>query len=424
MKYFSVISLGCPKNLVDSEKFNSLFIQAGLENNKNLSLADIILINTCGFINEAKEEAITTILQTAELKKNNLKKLIVTGCLVKRYKDALQKEIPEVDVWVDLKDFDKFLLEIHGSLSSSINRKILTPKHYAYLRISDGCDNKCSYCTIPSIRGELKSESIDFLLEEVKQISSYGAKELIINAQDTTRYGYDISGKPMLIDLLNQIDNLNLFKWIRLLYLHPAHLTETIIKQLAKIKSLVPYFDIPLQHINSDILKSMNRKVDSDTILKRLNLLRKVFPDCAIRTTFITGFPGETRQHFNELLSFVKDFRFTRLGVFTFSDEEDTVANKLTGKVSKQTAIRRKDRLMEVQQDISTKIMSEFIDKTIDVIIDKVTNDENYDFEGRSYLDAPDIDGVVYVKGKTNVGDIVKVKITDSSDYDLFGIIY
>ena len=459
-KYFTIVSLGCPKNLVDSERFMFIFRQYGFTYTEKPEKADIILINTCGFIKDAQEEAINTILEISEYKK----KLIVTGCLVKRFKDDLVKEIPEVDVWLDLKDFEGLRLFVNSELThpvpsshvdkSSIihktklldlgegnsefripnselrGRGTLTPSHYAYLRISDGCDNKCSYCTIPSIRGSHTSEKIEDLISEAKYLAEKGVQELIITAQDTTLYGQDIYKKQMLITLLTEIENLNLFRWIRLLYLHPAHLTEEIIVGLTGLKTLLPYFDIPLQHISTEILDKMNRKIDKETIINRLNYLREKFPTAAIRTTFITGFPGETKLHFKELENFIKEFKFTRLGVFTYSLEEGTPAYDLPNKVSKQTAQRRKDKLMSIQQDISAEIMRSYIGQTIEVIVDEHKKptptdkrDSFYSVLARSYNDAPEIDGNVYIaKSKAKPGDIVKVKITEALMYDLIGV--
>jgi len=461
LKKFFLISLGCSKNLVDSEQFFSLFLQLGYKHTSNKKYADIILINTCGFIQDAKEEAINTILDTAELKKKNLKKLIVTGCLVKRYKESLITEIPEVDVWIDLKDFEHLKTVLKKKTKSTIQinsqREILTPEHYAYLRISDGCDNHCSYCTIPSIRGKLTSEKLENLLKEAQYLADQGVKELIINAQDTTKYGYDLYGKSMLIELLKEIEKMKLFPWIRLLYLHPAHLSKKMIEDFKDLKTLLPYFDIPLQHINSSILKAMNRKIDKETIIENLNFLRQTFPHCAIRTTFITGFPGESRLFFAELENFINDFKFTRLGVFAYSQEEDTPAIHLPRKVLDKTAQKRKDTLMFNQMSISRILLSDFVGKTLDVIIDKKIEPEEFSpidtttphgklmkgfrdefihvFNGRSYLDAPEIDGRVLIlvrsknikkintikKNKILPGDIVKVKILFSLIYDLVG---
>ncbi|MCK9329247.1 MAG: 30S ribosomal protein S12 methylthiotransferase RimO [Candidatus Cloacimonetes bacterium] len=420
MRNFSIISLGCPKNLTDSENFFSIFKQAGYNFTDNVNIAEILLINTCGFIRDAQEESINTILEHILLKNNKLKKLIVTGCLVKRFQEELKQEIPEVDLWLDLKDFDGLqkLLNTHFK----IEREILTLPHYAYLRVSDGCNNRCSYCAIPDIRGELHSISIENLLEEAKILALKGVKELIVNAQDTSNYGKDLHGKSMLVELLTKLDNLKLFKWIRLLYLHPAHLTKEMVFEFSKIKSLLPYFDIPLQHINDNILKNMNRKITKQETLSLLNFIRETIPQAAIRTTFITGFPGETKKDYIELKNFIQEFRFTRLGVFSYSQEKGTPAYNFNNQVNKQTAQNRKDRLMAIQQKISEEIMSSFIDQELEVIIDRKANEESFLYEGRSYLDAPEIDGTIFIThGNAKPGDIVTVQITDSWEYDLVG---
>jgi ribosomal protein S12 methylthiotransferase len=420
---FSIISLGCPKNLVDSERFLGLVNKYDYVHTTDIKNASLILINTCGFIADATEESINTILQTAQLKRKKLKHLIVTGCLVKRYKAELILDLPEVDLWIDLKDFTAFesWLAKTAVESVSFQRSLLTPAHYAYLRISDGCDNRCSYCAIPDIRGAHKSETIEKLISEAKYLSTIGVQELIITAQDTTLYGVDKYGKPKLIQLLQQIESLNLFPWIRLLYLHPAHLTESMIDELAKLKALLPYFDIPLQHISDEILIAMNRKVDSQTILRRLTYLKQVFPDCAIRTTFITGFPGEKISHFKQLKDFITNFRFTRLGVFCYSCEENTPASLLEPQVSKATAEKRKDTLMSIQQSISSEVLSNFIGSELDVIVES-KSDYISGYEGRSFLDSPEIDGKVYIYGSDlPIGQIVKVRIAESLMYDLIG---
>ena len=418
MKNFSIISLGCPKNLTDSENFFSIFKQAGYQYTSIIEKAEILLINTCGFIKDAQEESINTILENITLKNNKLNKLIVTGCLVQRFKDELIKEIPEVDYWLDLKDFSA-LQNILGT-NKPIQREILSLPHVAYLRVSDGCNNRCSYCAIPDIRGNLTSEPIEKLLDEAKILAQKGVKELIVNAQDTSNYGYDLYGKPMLVELLYKLDELNLFKWIRLLYLHPAHLSRQMILDFSRIKSLLPYFDIPLQHINDAILKSMNRKISKNDTLSILQYIKELIPQAAIRTTFITGFPGEGKSEYLELKKFISEFKFTRLGVFTYSQEEGTPAYNYESQVKKTTAQNRKDRLMAIQQQISEEIMSSFVGKEMEVIIDKFAVETSYKYEGRSYLDAPDIDGTVFItEGNANIGDIVKVMITDSWEYDL-----
>lgn len=421
MKYFSIISLGCPKNLVDSEYFYSIFEKSGYRYTDEIEKAEVLLINTCGFINDAKEESIITILEHLDLKDKQLKKVFVTGCLVKRYKEDLQKSIPEVDAWIDLKDFNK-LEDLLNTKHSQHQRHILTPNHFAYLRISDGCNNHCTYCTIPSIRGNLISEKQEDLVQQAKQLASQGVKEIIINAQDTTQYGTDLYQKQALIDLIKEIHTIDDIQWIRLLYLHPAHITESFIDEIAKLPKVCHYFDIPLQHISQNILESMNRHVSKDRIIEILNYIRKTIPDAVIRTTFITGFPGEGRKEYNELLKFIRDFKFGRLGAFAYSPEEGTHAERMENQVSKRTAQNRKDKIMAIQQEISSEWLKSYIDKEIEVIIERKATEPGFLWEGRAIFDAPEIDGIVFVtKGKAKIGEIVKVMIYDSWEYDLVG---
>jgi len=428
---FSLISLGCSKNLVDTEIYLSVFQKHGLVYTSNPKKAEIVLINTCGFILDATKESIETILQVAEYKERGLKYLLVAGCLVNKEYQELSENIPEVDKWIVAKDFqalDKYLCQIYaksqiGNTTDIYQRDtLLTPSHYAYLRISDGCSNRCSYCTIPAIRGSHASVSIDQLLAETERLAKKGVKELIITAQDTALYGVDIYKIPSLPKLLQEIEKQGIFTWIRLQYLHPAHLTEDMIDQLSHLSTLLPYFDIPLQHISDDILSAMNRKVDKQTILRRLRLVRERFADPAIRTTLITGFPGENTKHFNELLAFIQDFCFTRLGVFTYSPENSTPAFQMLPKVSTTTAKNRKDNLMTTQKKISERYLSSLVGQTLSVIIDKRSDHPKYTWEGRSYMDSPDIDGKVYVQGENAcIGDIIDVKIIESMEYDLGG---
>jgi len=428
---FSLISLGCPKNLVDTEVYLSIFKGQGFAYLADAQNAEIVLINTCGFILDATRESIETILEIAENKGKSLRYLIVAGCLVNKDYAELKRSIPEVDLWLRAKDFEelnKYLVNISHSQKVAApaeyrRTELLTPSHYAYLRISDGCSNRCTYCTIPSIRGNHQSVPIERLLVETAHLQSLGVKELIITAQDTALYGVDIYGSQQLITLLREIERQKAFEWIRLLYLHPAHLTPEMIGELARLTTLVPYFDIPLQHISERILQAMNRHIGKQAIVDRLALLRDAFPNAAIRTTFITGFPGETRQEFQELLGFMQDFRFTRLGVFTYSAEAGTPAMSITPKVTPATAQRRKDKIMQVQQAISAELLRGYVGKTISVIIDKRSEVAGYSYEGRSFMDSPDIDGKVYVEGdKVRVGEIVRVKVTEAMEYDLCGI--
>lgn len=423
-KYYHLISLGCPKNLIDSEVFSFLSEKAGYQPIEDASKADMIIVNTCGFIQDAKSEAIETILDAVNLKElGNCSNLIVTGCLVKRYFENLKAEIPEIDVLVDLKDFKKFS-EILGLEDVKLGRKGMTLPHYAYLRTSDGCNNNCTYCAIPGIRGKLTSLPFEEVIEEAKVLAARGVKEVIITAQDTTQYGLDLYGERRLPQLLKALDKIEGFKWIRLLYLHPAHLTHELIDVIAETDKILHYFDIPLQHISDDILRKMNRKKYSDHIKETFDYLLSKMPDAMIRTTFIVGFPGEQREDFELLKKFITKQRFARLGVFTYSPEEDTKAVDFKPLVTPKTALNRHNKIMEIQQDISSDIMQSFIGKEIDCIVDKVAEDEEFDFEARSWFDAPDVDGIVFLKDDNNiaqVGDIVTVRIFEGWEYDLIG---
>ncbi len=421
MKKYHLISLGCPKNLVDSEKFASIIEYNGYTYTNDPNDATVIIVNTCGFISDAKEESVNTILEAAEYKnEGKCETLIVTGCLVKRYKTELEKELPEVDYFVDLKDFKSFSKIFYGKYREE--RKILTPSHYAYIRIADGCDNRCSYCAIPDIRGHLKSEPIEKIISEAKRLADLGVKEIIITAQDTTLYGVDIYKKPMLDELLKQLNKVEKINWIRLLYLHPAHLKTETIKTIASLEKVCNYFDIPLQHISDAILKSMNRHINKQKTIALIKKIREIAPDSTIRTTFIVGYPYETQKEFGELKNFITDAKFDKLGVFTYSPEEGTPAFKLQNRVSDKIANDRKDELMSIQQKISQENLQKNIGKTLYVIID------NYDsklkaYIGRTQYDAPEVDGNVLIYEKNiEIGQIIKAKIIDSTEYDLIGI--
>lgn len=423
-KYYHLISLGCPKNLIDSEIFAFLTESANYKPIEDITQAELIIINTCGFINDAKEEGIQTIFEAAKMKEEGkCKTLIVTGCLVKRYFDQLQADIPEIDVLVNLKDFKKFA-EILGLKDYAYNRKLMTPSHYAYLRISDGCNNNCTYCAIPLIRGKLTSIPMEEVIAEAKTLAKQGVKEIIITAQDTTQYGKDIYGEYRLIQLLKKIAEVNDIEWIRLLYLHPAHLTRELIDDIAQISKILPYFDIPLQHISDKILKKMNRRKFRQHNEEILDYLLLKMPKAMIRTTFMVGFPGEDREDYLELKKFIAERKFARMGIFIYSSEEDTPAHEFLPEVSRKTALNRYNKLMMIQQDISADIMDTFVDTELACIIDKVAEDEDFQWEGRSWFDAPDVDGNVFIKdplGIGKVGDIVTVKVIEAWEYDLVG---
>ncbi len=421
MKKYAIISLGCSKNLVDSEVFANIVEQSGYSITDKLEEAEVIIINTCGFILDAKEESIDTILAAAEHKKTGkCRKLVVTGCLVKRYFQKIKETIPEIDNLIELKDFDKFAA-IFGSTPTS-KRKLLTLPHFAYLRVSDGCNNHCSYCAIPSIRGELKSVPIEKLVKEARSLAGRGVKELILTAQDTANYGVDIYGEPRLSQLLKELHKIENLDWIRILYLHPAHITTKIIDTIAHLPKVCKYFEIPIQHINNEILQSMNRKVTKERIKEIITEIRTKIPKAIIRTTLIIGYPGESEDKYIELRDFIKEMKFERLGVFSYSREEDTPAFDLVEQIPKKIAEERKEEIMMLQQTISENFLANLIGKKIKVIIDRIGKEGEFPFEGRSYFDAPEIDGTVFIEeGETEIGKIVTVEITDSWEYDLVG---
>ncbi|MBN2461814.1 MAG: 30S ribosomal protein S12 methylthiotransferase RimO [Candidatus Cloacimonetes bacterium] len=421
MKHYYLVSLGCPKNLVDSEIFADILQKAGYRSTDRIDKSDLVLINTCGFINPAKEESLQYLLESAEYKKHNKKiTLIATGCLVKRYYHELKQNIKGIDHFIALKDFSA-LAALLG-VEDKFSRKLLTPGHYAYLRISDGCSNNCSYCTIPQIRGALASIAWENLQAEAEYLGTRGVKELIITAQDITRYGTDLYGKPKLGDLIEKLHEIKDIEWIRLLYLHPAHIKEDLVRRISSLPKVCPYFDIPLQHVSNRILQSMNRRITKSEIFDLLEMVRHHIPAAEFRTTFIVGYPGETAADFSELLDFIKINKFIRLGAFLYSREEGTVAYDLKPHITSRTARSRLDTLLSVQQQISADVLSNFIGRKIEVIIDQITDDKDFRFIGRTKYDAPDIDGQVYIAGEGLApGDIVNVNIIDSGEYDLVG---
>ena len=420
MKYYYLESLGCPKNLVDSEVFAGIIEQRGYQYTTDPALAEVIIVNTCGFILDAKQEAIDTILTLAEQKKTGkCQHLVATGCLVKRYFADIQRDIPEIDHLVNLKDFSSFA-QIFNS-SQPWQRKQLTPRHYAYLRISDGCNNHCSYCAIPSIRGILISDPLDRLVAQAREMAASGVKELIVTAQDTTQYGYDWDNKSHLIELLIELENISDLNWIRLLYLHPAHLSNELIDHICQSNKICHYFEIPLQHAADHLLKDMNRKVDQKRIREIISRIRNKDPQAVIRTTFIVGHPGETEQDYEELMDFIEEMQFDRLGVFTYSEEEGTPSADLPDKVDEDTSELRRDQLMAIQMEISKIAMSKYYKKVIRVIIDEKSEDKEFDYIGRTAFDCPEIDGVVYLYGDAKPGEFKDVNIIDTWEYDLVG---
>jgi len=430
-----MVSLGCPKNLVDSEIITGILMNSNYEMTVVEEEANIVIINTCSFIQPAVEEAISTILHYAQLKNNgSINKLVVAGCLVERYKEDIIKNIKEVDLCLGIKaikDVDKLLENtdfscIYGNDYEidflNLPRSLSSSNAYAYIKIGDGCDNTCTYCTIPAIRGKMKSRKINDIVSEVKLCEKNNIKEVILVAQDVTAYGYDIYNKLALRDLVYEILNATSKVWVRLLYCYPESTTDELIELMAKEERFLNYIDIPLQHASNKIIKLMNRKGSYQEYITLINKIRNKIPDIAIRTTFITGFPGETNDDVNILERFIKEVQFDRLGIFPYYKEEGTPAAKLPKQVDDEEKEKRKDYLMKIQQDISLKKNKERLHKIYKVLIEGVAEDGIFYF-GRSYGEAPEIDINIYVTSKQPLekGDIINVKIINIEKYDLIG---
>ncbi len=433
----ALVSLGCPKNQVDAEAMLYSLSVDGFIIGVEEAEADAIIINTCGFIEDAKNEAIENILDAAKLKgEGNLKALIVTGCLAERYRDDITREIPEVDAVVGIgsnKDIAEIVKNaIEGNKANYYGEKEaldLNAKRIlggypfsAYIKISDGCNNCCTYCAIPEIRGKMRSRKIEDIVDEAKTLAENGVKELVVVAQDTTAYGQDIYGEPKIAELLEKLCEIEGIHWIRTLYTYPEHLSDKLIKTVKENEKLVKYFDIPLQHVNGDILRRMNRKGDKASITALINKLREEIEDVTIRTTFITGFPGETDEQFTELHEFIKETRFDRLGCFAYSPEEDTPAASFDNQIDEQTKQDRAELIMGDQMEISASKNEEKIGKTVEVLV------EGYDsyikcYFGRTAADAPEVDGKIFffATRELNFGEFVKVVVNDSIEYDLLG---
>ena len=426
------ISLGCSKNLVVTEQMIGLFKKHNYEIVDDASEADILLINTCGFIESAKDEGIKTILEFADYKENNLKYLIVTGCLVERYEEELRREIPEVDLFVSIKDYDKLWNKIdnlvnhkdHNDLLNYKDRVLTTGDAMAYLKIAEGCSNYCTYCAIPYIQGRYISRKYEEILDEANELAKRGIKELVVIAQDTTKYGIDLYGKSRLAELLNDLTKIEGIKWIRFLYSYPETIDDELIKVVKNSNKICHYFDLPIQHVNDRVLKLMNRKSDGKSIRDLISKLRQEIPDVILRTTLIVGFPSETEEEFNELCDFVKESKFDRLGAFAYSAEDGTPAAKFNDQIDEEEKIRRQNKIMEIQQEVSKDLLKERICKTYECLIENITDDGEY-FIGRSYMDVPSEDGVIYIKFNPEymINEFVKVQITDSYEYDLVGFI-
>lgn len=436
VKNIFVVTLGCSKNEIDSELMISILKNNNLSVSNTLEEADIIIINTCGFIDKAKEESIETIWEMTKYKEyGNCKYLILAGCLAERYSKELMDEIPLVDAVVGTGNIskiysiiqqlekDKVKIKETGNIDSSYLEQInrISFNHTEYVRISEGCDNFCTYCIIPKLRGKHRSRKIDDIIEEVKYLVSKGVKEIILIGQNTSDYGIDLYGDYSLDKLLDELNKIEDLVWIRVLYLYPDNFNDKLIKAIRDNEKVVKYVDIPLQHISNTVLKRMNRRTSKEEIISLINKLRREIKGIILRTTFIVGFPGETEEEFNELANFIKTTQFDKLGVFTYSREEDTPAYNLPHQNPEKVKENRKNSIMEIQQYVSSNLLKNKVGHNFDVLIEEYCGDNTY--IGRTYMDSPEIDGLVYVKSIKNlsIGDFINVRITDYLEYDLIG---
>ena len=430
------ISLGCNKNLVDTEKTIAIFNEEGFEIVNKPENADIIVINTCAFIESAKEEAINTILEMAEYKKDKCKFLIAMGCLVERYRDELAKEIPEVDLWIKYSEYDSLWDKVMEMLENEeieetenpsnreflnlMDRVLTTGDNYAYLKIADGCSNRCTYCAIPYIRGPQMSRKMEDIIEEAKKLAEEGYYEIILTAQDTTKYAVDLYGKPRLAELIEEISKIEEIKWIRFLYAYPETISDELIQVVRNNDKVCKYFDIPIQHISDSVLKRMNRQSNGESIRKLIKKLRQEIPEVIIRTTVMVGFPGESEADFEELYNFLQEAKFDKLVCFAYSKEDGTPASRLKEQIHPMTKKSRLNKIMSLQQKISKQNLKNKIGKEVEVLVE----DKSFDgktYIGRSYMDVPEIDGVVYIESdeEIQIGSFVKCTITDVKEYDL-----
>ncbi len=432
------ISLGCDKNLVDSEVMLGLLDAKGYQMVDDETLADVIVINTCCFIHDAKEESIQTILEMAQYKtEGRLKALIVTGCLAQRYQKEILEEIPEVDAVLGTTSYDRIVETVEEALAGNghleledvdalplvdVKRLVTTGGHYAYLKIAEGCDKHCTYCIIPKIRGNYRSIPMERLLKEAEELAEQGVKELILVAQETTLYGKDLYGEKSLSKLLRELCKINGIRWIRLLYCYPEEIDDALIQVMKEEKKICHYLDLPIQHANDTILKRMGRRTSKQQLEKIVKKLRQEIPDIALRTTLITGFPGETQEQHEELMEFVDEMEFDRLGVFTYSPEEDTKAAEMSEQIPEEVKQERQAELMELQQDIVFDQAEDMIGQEVLVMIEGKVADENA-YVGRTYKDAPNVDGLIFINTDEELmsGDFAKVKVTGALEYDLIG---
>ena len=422
-KTVNIISLGCAKNLVDSE-----ILLGGLNKSKilvtdNPENADTIIVNTCGFLDIAREESIDTILQAAELKNTGRpKELVVMGCLSQRFPEELAAEVPEIDRIFGSNDHRQIVSFLTGKDYSKDDplffRSLMTPNHYAYIKIAEGCDNGCSFCSIPIMRGMQKSRTIPAIMDEANRLVENGTKELLVIAQDSTSYGWDLPKKVYLSDLLNNLNTIDGLEWIRVHYAHPAHLSQRIIDSIAESDKVCNYIDMPVQHASDAVLKSMKRGLNQKGIKNRINRLRKASPGIAIRTTLIVGYPGETENDFKELYNFVEETKFDRLGVFTYSEEEGTTAADLEDNIPQEIKNDRKNQIIELQHDISLERNESFIGKSLRVLVDQSGNNISV---GRTEFDSPEIDNIVHIEGNVPKGTFVNIAVERANEYELIG---
>ena len=432
------ISLGCDKNLVDTEMMLGMLVQRGFSITDDETEAEAVVVNTCCFINDAKQESINALLEMTELRKNgNIKALIAAGCLAQRYQDEIQREIPEVDAIVGTTAIDAVADALDGVLSGDrhnhledINREpvygrkriVTTGGHYAHLKIAEGCDKHCSYCIIPKVRGNYRSIPIDSLVQEAEHLAASGVRELILVAQETTLYGADLYGKKCLPELLHRLCAIQGIYWIRILYCYPEEITDELIETIQRESKVCNYLDIPIQHASDRILKRMGRRTDRQELAEMIAKLRERIPDICLRTTLITGFPGETQEDHESLLAFVDEMEFDRLGVFTYSPEEDTSAALFDDQIDEEVKLDRQADIMELQQEIAFEKAQEAVGSTLPVMVEGKVPDEHA-YVARSYRDAPDVDGFVFIQTGRELmtGDFVRVRITGSHEYDLIG---
>lgn len=436
-KKIGMVSLGCPKNLIDSELMLGILKEEGYEFVSDSNEANVIIVNTCGFIESAKQESINTIIEMAVLKEKNCELLIVTGCLAQRYRKLILDEVPEVDAVLGTGSYDAIAsvireayagkrVQLYGDLAGTsymdMERVVTTGKGYAYIKIAEGCDNCCTYCVIPSLRGVFRSRKIEAILLEAEKLAEAGVKEFILVAQDTTRYGIDLYGKKMLIELLRRLSKLSGIEWIRLLYCYPEEIDDELISEIAKNSKVCKYIDIPIQHASDTVLKAMGRRGKSSDINTLLDKLRDMIPGIILRTTLIVGFPGETEEDFNILSDFIRKYRFDRLGIFMYSKEEDTPASKMQNQIPARTKRSRYAKLMKIQRQISTEQNTAQLGKVYRVMVEGVADDGIF-YYGRSYAQAPDIDGLIYFTSSDALENyqMVNVEILDSGEYDLTG---